>query len=558
VDVSGYADLCWDGCQTGLQEQGATLHWIGSSTFDVKLKVPAGPWFEGTTRKAFVHPLESGDYSVGIECIVVSSGCALEPADAQTFVHLVAPNPTRCVGNLPCASLTLGDTRAQVGDVVRLHGWAPLETIIGQPFGYNLTVTTPAKNQKYGGIIYTRTGKVSGFSVLAAPSPLKIVPAKTWAQLGRVHYSSALWSGLSSVSPLSGSTLTAWCGPSGILINGGAADISVSTLGVRAILKSLNLQFAGSSPAIPQCSSVTLDPRFPKSVYATFEGAPGGVIPPEQLTGVYTLDEGAHWFAVPTPAGLKPDDFAGFVTVGSRVEAMFTTQYSYANVPVPRGPITVEVVSTNGASWTTSTLGCPSSGPCAMFGPLSWGNCAMNGSNQALLLGTTGSTQPSSVHWATSSWVGIVNNCFPQQLVATSAQGLILLDPSSQYPLLQSSDSGLDWNYVALPRINGASVGSPENWGDSLLMAPNGSLLATSASASGRQEKLYLLKPGASSWCNVAKFFPATSSAGSAVVLRVNDVDLLWSRTVYNSNGASSTSINERSLASLSCEAGPH
>lgn len=29
---SGYANLCWDGCQTGLQEQGVTLHWVSSTT----------------------------------------------------------------------------------------------------------------------------------------------------------------------------------------------------------------------------------------------------------------------------------------------------------------------------------------------------------------------------------------------------------------------------------------------------------------------------------------------------------------------------------------------
>jgi hypothetical protein len=550
---SGYANLCWDGCQTGLQEQGVTLHWVSSTTFQADFEVPGAPWFEGTTRKPSIHPLASGNYSLGIECVAVSSGCALGPADAETIVHLAAPAPTRCANGRPCASLTLGTTKAQVGDVVRLSGWAPLETIIGPPFGYNLSVASATKDQKYGGITYTRTAKGGGFSVMVDPRALKVAPALTWADLGKVHYLTSTWSGLSSVSPLSGSNLTAWCQPSRILITGGATKVSVPTSGVVAIMKDLNLELSGSPPAHPQCSTVMLDPRFPDVVYAGFEGAPGGIMPPEDLAGLYTTDLGAQWRAVPAPPGLTPDDFAGFVTVGSRVEAMFTTQYSYANTPLPEGPITVEVLSEDGASWSVTTLGCPGSGPCATFGPLSWGNCAMNGSNQALLLRAPGSTPGSAVRWTTSSWVVTVNNCFTQQLVATSSRGLMLLDPSSQYPLLESTDSGLDWNYVELPPLDGVSVGSADNWGDSLTMAPNGTLFATTTSSSGEQKKLFLLAPGSSAWCQVPKLFSKTSSQGSTVTLRVNDFDLLWSRTVYNATSSPPSSIDARALSSLHC-----
>jgi hypothetical protein len=129
----------------------------------------------------------------------------------------------------------------------------------------------------------------------------------------------------------------------------------------------------------------------------------------------------------------------------------------------------------------------------------------------------------------------------------------MLLDPSSQYPLLESTDSGLDWNYVELPPLDGVSVGSADNWGDSLTMAPNGTLFATTTSSSGEQKKLFLLAPGSSAWCQVPKLFSKTSSQGSTVTLRVNDFDLLWSRTVYNATSSPPSSIDARALSSLHC-----
>src|ERR1700691_3489571 len=136
--IDGSPDLCWDGCQNGLLEQFEVLHWISHSEFRVAFTVPDAAWIEEHGNTASVHPLTSGSYAIGIECIVVSSGCALEPADAQVTVHLSAPPTSRCLTEMKCAYLSFSQDAAAVGDVISVRGWGPLQSIIGLPFGLNL------------------------------------------------------------------------------------------------------------------------------------------------------------------------------------------------------------------------------------------------------------------------------------------------------------------------------------------------------------------------------------------------------------------------------------
>ena len=273
------------------------------------------------------------------------------------------------------------------------------------------------------------------------------------------------------------------------------------------------------------------------------------------MVGAYTTDDGAHWSPIPDPPGYTADDFAGFLTMGDQVEALFTTPYVYDSNDIgriPSRPISVEEIAANGTAWTSSTLSCPDVGPCATFGPWAPGNCAMNGSNQALLLASN-EPRTGGVHWTTSTWVTSVNSCFSQQLVATSNHSLALLDPSSQYPLLTSSDSGIDWNYVQLPKLNGLTSNEINTFGNALVLAPDGSLFASIASRSGNSKKLFRLNPRAVSWCEVPGVFTSKGSSGMTVALSVNQWDLLWSQTVYSSSGIGSTTIHSRTFSSLRC-----
>jgi hypothetical protein len=213
-------DLCWDGCQTGIQEEGSALHRVSPSTFHISFRVPDAAWFEGTGGgEAYVHPLTSGSYSIGIECVTVSSGCATQPADAQVMVHLTAPPPTSCASGKTCATLNLSSSVAQVGDVITFHGRAPLEMMIGRPWGMNLVVSLVMK------------------------------PSTTWADLGQVGALSSTWSGVDGMQAQTGSSLVAWCQPSAIVITGGSSPRRLPIAGVALALRGTNLKaWGGGQP----------------------------------------------------------------------------------------------------------------------------------------------------------------------------------------------------------------------------------------------------------------------------------------------------------------------
>jgi hypothetical protein len=243
-------DLCWDGCQTGIQEEGSALHRVSPSTFHISFRVPDAAWFEGTGGgEAYVHPLTSGSYSIGIECVTVSSGCATQPADAQVMVHLTAPPPTSCASGKTCATLNLSSSVAQVGDVITFHGRAPLEMMIGRPWGMNLVVSVAAKNQKYPPTTFTTTPQGFLFNTVLAPQRLVMKPSTTWADLGQVGALSSTWSGVDGMQAQTGSSLVAWCQPSAIVITGGSSPRRLPIAGVALALRGTNLKaWGGGQP----------------------------------------------------------------------------------------------------------------------------------------------------------------------------------------------------------------------------------------------------------------------------------------------------------------------
>jgi hypothetical protein len=558
--IGGAPDLCWDGCQGGLQEQGNALHWVSRSTFHIAFQVPDAAWFEEKNNTVSIHPLTSGTYSIGIECIVSSSGCALRPADEQIDVHLAAPQSTHCVADSTCAHLTLSSNAAQVGDVVVVRGWAPLETIIGDPFGLNLTVTMPAKNQSFAPLSVTALSK-GGFNLIVAPKSFAVRPDETWSDLGRVRTLSSSWSGQSTFSAQTNSRRIAWCQPSNIQITGGVSVQNISTRGVPVALKATNLKQVGPVLANPPCSAVMLDQHRATTVYAVFDEAVGGVAPPINLAGLYTSNAGATWHTVPDPPGFNVDDFAGFTTDTQGVVAMFAVPFANDDGLDSGAMIHAEVTSDGGLTWSPSDLRCPSAGPCVSFGPDNWGNCAMNGSPQPFLLGSHTTQSTSVVRWTTTTWVTTVDTCFSQQLVATSANGLLLFDPSSQYPLLRSNDGGKVWTNIDLPRIGGFSLESGgQSDANSLFVAPTGMLFASLANTGDTAvtgdaaQDLYELAPGATSWCQIRGVFGSAASGWTPSPLRLSGSNVAWSESHYDSTTqVQQTTLHVRSLTTLHC-----
>ncbi|MGB7652066.1 MAG: hypothetical protein WBL51_02170, partial [Acidimicrobiales bacterium] len=257
------------------------------------------------------------------------------------------------------------------------------------------------------------------------------------------------------------------------------------------------------------------------------------IIPPEYLAPMYSTNVGASWHAVPIPPGVTIEDFAGFSVSGSRVEALFMSQQAYSNSPVGtnHGLVTAEVTSNGGSTWAPTTLGCPANGPCMTFGPYIWGYCNMANDTQGLLLGTPGSVGTSGVKWTGSTWVTSVNSCFYQQLVVSSSHELFLLDPSSEYPLLRSTDGGETWTNWLLPTIPGANYGpDSEPRTNSLVLAPNGSLFASISTPNNEYQELFRLYPDAKNWCQIPHAFGSTPP-DTMEPIHVDAIDLLWSQS---------------------------
>ena len=552
---SSYATLCWDGCQSGLQEQGVPVHWSTRTTFHAVLTVPSTAWLTTRNGKVMVHPLVAGTYSVGVQCLLATSGCALGPADAITSVHLNAPTPSRCVAHRSCLSLRLSTSRGAVGDVVEVSGWAPLETIIGQPFGYDLSVASASGTKRYPELSVTSTAKGSGYDdVVLSPRVLKVVPERTWSALGRITYRSSAWSGLSPITPVGNSSTIAWCSPSGLVMANGRRISHVPNSGVAAAIRGAGL---GVLPGIstPTCSTVLVDPLNHRSIFAGFGAEVGGSIPPEYLAGMYTTDGGSSWKLVPTPSGLSPQDFSLFTTSGHRVEAVFFDPTSQSTSPIPlgsdQGLVSTEETVNGGLTWTSSTLSCPSHGPCVSFGPFLLGNCAMNGTDQALMFQSAPSANKTKHQWLEIAFEGTFNNCFTQQLVVTSANGLLLLDPSSQYEFLQSDDAGRTWSNRSIPAFPGQGV--QPTFGDDLVFAPDGDLLAMVTSPTGAKQELFLLAPHQSSWCEVPKVFGTTTSSGTVESLRVAGSSLIWDQTRYNGSATPPSELDVVPLTKITC-----
>jgi hypothetical protein len=542
-----FADLCWDGCG-GLQEQGVSVRWLSSKKFQMTLLVPETAWLVARNGGVSVHPLTSGSYQVGVQCLTSISGCALRAPEAKVSIKLKAPTPQRCVRGRPCETMTLDPSTATVGDEVMVSGWAPLQDLIVQPFSYSISVTTGSGRKTYPPFAYSSAKLNGSYNVVLTPTALKVGQSPPWANLGTIPYRSSTYSGPSAIGPAGNSQLVAWCQSSGITVTNGLAEAHIPTTGVRQALHGTTLKLL-PSPVVPQCTTVQLDPRFADSVYAGFAGEEGNSIPPEYLAPLYTTNSGVTWHAVPIPTGMTIEDFGGFNVDGSHVEALFNGQSGGSDsepVGTDNGFVKAEVTSNGGISWSPTTQGCPAIGPCMTFGPYQWGYCNMSNDMQSLLLGPSGATAQSGVKWTSSTWVTAVNTCFPQQLVVSSSHDLFLLDPSSEYPLLRSTDSGRIWTNWQLPPIAAANYGQDSvPTTNSLVLAPDGSLFASITTPAGDRQEMYRLYPAATLWCQIPNAFGVTAPdlIGS---LRVDATDLLWSQS-------SPSSMHREPFSKLTC-----
>ncbi len=541
---ASHAQICWDGCGTGLRYQGVPIKWVTSTKFTASIVVPAAPWMKIGEDK--VTSLAGGSYKVSIACLTLARGCGLGGSEGSATYNLLTSSgsPTWCPSPTDCARLEPISGVALPGNVVKISGFAPLQSIIGSdhPYQFELKITPgipPADeitfNPSSKGVVMALIGHAS----LTVGSP----PA--FATLGKVSPSAPIFDGAVPISenPANPGQIV-WCSQGQIGISGLNGNQGISTSEAGKVLVSLGYGLMGA--ALPNCDSVALADggSVGKIVLASFSVAPKFQAPPFVDVALQTADGGNHWTPVPAPAGAQMSGFAGFRYLGSSLQALFTsgsgatpTSGSSQSVPL------VEMLKSGDTNWVPGTFQCPLQGPCVTFGPYVPGNCAMNGSLQSLLHSTDNGSS-----WAQPEWPTEVQSCWPSELVPISIQTELLISSSSQYFVRESVDGGSSWKVVSLPAIPGATPGLGfSGTGAEIQMLANGSLLATGER--GNRDGWDLLNPGSSSWCPV-KGLPAgvQSSSKYAPVRQLGDT-LYW---IPPSNGSNAILRSVRT-ASVKC-----
>lgn len=536
-----YADACWNGCPDGLMEDGVPISWGPGGRFSTTVVVPETAWLDGGA----VHPLVSGTYQVGLECLVPQTrGCGTRSAQASVAFHLIAPAPLRCVSGRPCAQLHLNPAHGVAGDSLSVSGWAPLSTIIGQPFGYQTDITSGS-----GSHLGDRPLKADAGELTVAETPVRIDAPPSWADLDGA---SQLWTqtaGTTLIGAAPGNALRlGYCGAGEIEVSsdGGTTFTAVATSGIRAALAATPYQLG--SPGSPSCSDIALDPTDPATVYAAVAVNPYGQAPPFEAVGLVSTDRGADWSLIPAPPGAAADDFSDFRADAAGVDAVFNPPLEAQPGPGPQGtgqPVLVERTTDGGRSWSSAPLTCPTTGPCVTLGGYSIDNCDMSATPQELLYSTNGGAT-----WNQPSWPATVDACAYAQVTALTDSTLVLVDPGSGYLLLRSQDGGRRWSYIGVPAAPGQSAGQQDALGGITLL-PNGDLLSTAGSGSTTGGKWYLLPTGRNSWCEVDSGTSLDPSSSDGPVTAIGS-RLWWLQVAYGPT-SSSTSLKSVRLASFRC-----
>ncbi len=526
-----HPNVCWDGCENGLGYGDIPMRWTSPRTFHTKIVVPAAPWLEGGPNR--VAQLVSGDYRVGIQCIRSAQGCgAVTEGTAMFHLHVARPVPW-CLTQATCAQVRVTPQRALPGAVVRVSGFAPLaEGEMGSTgSGYEPVVLrrsrAPAiRFSARNGLVTVGSGRVevAGPPEYTATAPL--------AQVS---------DGVSQISadPASPTTV-AWCAGQTIAVSGPDGTSSIPTAAAKSTLKAMG--FSLRFEPQPPCAGV--------APLATSTGAPAGLAvafsvteaagaPPFYLAALVTRDDGKSWAPIPVPDGSSSAGFGGFRYEGSTLEVVFGASLKGAPRDYPEFSLTravTEVSSADAQSWRQAPLGCPPAGPCVTFGPYQPGNCAMNGTMQTLLRSTD-----SGSRWSSLDFPYPAQSCGEAELVATSRTSELLIDSTSTYPVLRTSDGGATWHDVALPRRGGN--------GD-LTVLPDGSLVM--ADGLGYSGPWKLLGPGARAWCEL-RVPTATGEHHFQVAPPTVIGGQLWWLTGSLDSSTAAPALQDLPLSALNC-----
>jgi hypothetical protein len=546
-DYTTYASACWNGCQTGLQEDGLEVKWsqTGPGIFSLEFTVPSIPWLASDG----FHGLEAGNYSIDMINLDPSKigcnsheGCSVTPVASATFNLTQSAVYPPCQEEY-CGSLVASPTQAAPGERVQVRGWAPLVQFVGEPFGYNLVLETKDNTSpenvmnlavqqneavqqardgnltasfqvpQYGNdgaalrpgsyilaLMAPLTSEKNPFSILVAPTPFEITAAPTWSNLLSavplwVQTSADLTTSSLATDPLDPARL-AYCATGEIQLSQDSGqtwtNVAVNTTSLP--MPSDRLAIGEDKPT---CVSVTLDSSHPHSLYAVFSlvdkeyGAP-----PIYFEGYFTYDLGKTWQLVPVPSietsqQVISDNFGGFWTDGKTVQALY---YEKAINQNQLFPLLAKQTVDGGMTWSEAPLACPATGPCVRWG-------AAPG-----MIGGMGADLPQSVlasadegkTWSDTGQSIELRMTGPHELVALSASELLLLSGQDRFPLRYSNDGGKTWLVISLPTLPGIQSSGYAGY-PGLQIMPDGSLLAMRPDTG----QWMRLSPSAQDWCPI-------------------------------------------------------
>jgi len=507
------------------------VKWVSPTRFIASIIVPAAPWLE--IGKNTVMRLTSGKHKLSVTCLTLVSGCGFSGSEGSATFDLLDNNGSQswCPDTAGCARLVTSPATALPGDVIKIDGFAPLQSIIGsdRPYQFELKVTPgiPPPDE----VSFSPTSKgvataLIGHAVLTVGSPPPM------AKLGKVVPGTPIFNGATPISenPANPGQII-WCnhGQIGISSLNGNQNISTSEAGKELV----SLGYGLMGAVLPYCNSVALADggRVGKIVLASFSVAVNLQASPFVNVALQTSDAGVSWTPIPTPAGARMSGFAGFRYRGSSVQALFAPDAGVPSINAPgRGAPLVEILKSGDISWVPGSFQCPSQGPCVTFGSYVPGNCAMNGSSQSILY-----SSDSGASWLQSSWPTQIQSCSPSELLPISIQDEVLISSGSQYFIRESTDGGSSWSVIGIPAIPGATPGLGfSGSGAEIQMLSNGSLLVT-----GQRGNHYgwdLLSPGSKNWCPIKGLPTGVQSSSKDVPVRQLGDRLYWITPANGSN----------------------
>ncbi|HTU94449.1 MAG TPA: hypothetical protein VMF14_01335 [Solirubrobacteraceae bacterium] len=524
--------LCWDGCGSGVAYSDPDVTWTSSRTFRARIRVPAAPWIEAAPDR--VAPLISGTYAIGVACLRSAVDCD-ETSEGSAAFRLRVAHPVRWCRTLSgCAHLRVTPARARPGEVVRVTGFAPLSVFTANGSGIeNVQVRRhiAGRQVRFSTHLGARYVAFGDAAFTVAPAP-RYAAAAPLAQLA---------DGVPQIAadPADPGTV-AWCAGTSIDVSGAGGTTTIAAATAKSALQALGFSFRFDPQ--PQCAAVAplaSSAGAPTGLAVAFSVTTAAGAPPFYLAALVTRDDGHTWVPIPVPAGSAPGGFGGFRYSGVRLEAVFADRDRGGT---PRLPVfdgvhtTSEMTSADGLSWTQAPLACPPVGPCVTFGPYQTGNCAMDGSEQTVLRSTAAGRR-----WSALDFPYAVQACTQAELVALSPTAELLVDSTSTYPVLDTTDGGATWHDLAIPR--------PPHRGD-LGVLPNGALLVTHGPGStGPWE---LLRRGVGSWCEVRTPGPALQRRFQ-VSAPVAIGGALWWLSAPAAHPYGTPTVEQVPLSSLSC-----